>query len=507
MKKVFYILSAALMLVISSCDDFLGTLPDNRTIIDTPKAASELLTSGYTQGNYIFFLEPMTDNVTDRGVTLIPGIDSGELRTNEYGFKWKTSTDDFQETPNWYWTQAYGCIAAANHALEAIAEMESKGMNCDPQKGEAYLIRAYNHFMLVNVFAQHYNRATADQDLGIAYVTEPEDVIFGSYERTSVAEVYKKIGEDIEAGFDLINDASYGDTPKYHFTKAAAAAFICRYYLYMGVWDKAEYYANLALGANPTLRDWVEYNTISINVRQQRYTSVVEPANLLLTSTVGMMRSYYDQAFYRYGYSIAIDKEMLGTNNMLGMEWAYRTESYQVSSETKTFTKWEGYFKSQGLNANTGQFWIMQPLFTTDEVITNRIEALAMQGKYSQACEDIKTFFKTKIKGFKESTAVMNKVTPELVKNYYASYPDLEPFYKGELDEDKMAFVKCAVDLRRHDQLQEGSRWFDIKRFGIEVTHVDFNTGTKDILKKNDLRRAIQIPATAIEFGITPNPR
>ncbi|XLL74012.1 RagB/SusD family nutrient uptake outer membrane protein, partial [Myroides odoratimimus] len=38
-------------------------------------------------------------------------------------------------------------------------------------RAEALLARAYNHFMLVNLWAKHYNPATAESDLGIPYVT------------------------------------------------------------------------------------------------------------------------------------------------------------------------------------------------------------------------------------------------------------------------------------------------------------------------------------------------
>ena len=128
------------------------------------------------------------DNVTDRGNTLDPYVQPDWNRANRQAFYWEDIDMTYQDSPNYFWMASYQAIAAANHALEAIAELEAKGVDCSAQKGEALLCRAYNHFMLVNVFAQHYNPAFAAIDMGVAYVTEPEKEVFGHYERVSVKE-------------------------------------------------------------------------------------------------------------------------------------------------------------------------------------------------------------------------------------------------------------------------------------------------------------------------------
>ena len=53
----------------------------------------------------------------------------------------------------------------------------------------------------------------------------------------------------------------------------------------------------------------------------------------------------------------------------------------------------------------------------------------------------------------------------------------------------------------------EGGRWFDIKRFDIEITHEAYQTGATDVLVRRDLRRAVQIPEEVISYGVAPNPR
>ena len=220
-----YVAAFCAGLLSTACNDFLDEVPDNRTVIDTPEAVSELLVSAYPDANCVFFTESMSDNVTDRGNTLDPYVQPEWNRANRQAFYWEDIDMTYQDSPNYFWMASYQAIAAANHALEAIAELEAKGVDCSVQKGEALLCRAYNHFMLVNVFAQHYNPAFAATDMGVAYVTEPEKEVFGHYERVSVKDTYDRIRKDLEEGLPLISNKAYGDTPKYHFTREAAQAF------------------------------------------------------------------------------------------------------------------------------------------------------------------------------------------------------------------------------------------------------------------------------------------
>lgn len=327
--------------------------------------------------------------------------------------------------------------------------------------------------------------------------------MFGHYERVSVKETYDKIRKDLEEGLPLISNKAYGDTPKYHFTREAAQAFACRFYLYVGEWQKAIDAADEALGDNPTLRNWNEYIQMSTANREKNYTSVQESANLLLASTVSQFA--VDQSFYRYGYSTTVNNSLFQQNdNVVNGVWAYRAEAYNVSSEALTMMKWKPYLKSDGVNSNSGIYYVMDPLFTTDEVVCDRIEALAMAGRYDEACEDIELFLTNKVKNY---DSIAQPVTSLMVETYYKKFAPLHPFYENQMSEKQMAFVNCAVDFRRRELLMEGGRWFDIKRFDIEITHEAYQTGATDVLARRDLRRAVQIPEEVISYGVVPNPR
>ena len=69
-----------------------------------------------------------------------------------------------------------------------------------------------------------------------------------------------------------------------------------------------------------------------------------------------------------------------------------------------------------------------------------------------------------------------------------------------------------VLHMRRIETLGQGLRWFDIKRYGIEIWRRSTNAEGKvakqlDILPANDLRRAVQIPLKVRDAGLEANPR
>jgi starch-binding outer membrane protein, SusD/RagB family len=73
------------------------------------------------------------------------------------------------------------------------------------------------------------------------------------------------------------------------------------------------------------------------------------------------------------------------------------------------------------------------------------------------------------------------------------------------VSDEQVPIVQCILHFRRIETVFEGLRWFDIKRYGIEITHY-IGSKEKDVLKWNDLRKAIQIPQDVVAAGIEPNP-
>ena len=495
-KTILYFLGITLGLgIFTSCNDYLDKIPDNRTELKDVEAIGELLVSGYVDASYMQFCESMSDNVGDKGV------EGSYIKENEEAYFWsELYTSQFQDTPEFYWNSSYGAIATCNQALRAIEEMGNPE-EALPYKGEALLARAYAHFMLVNIFAKTYNPETAGSDLGIPYVTEPEDVVIKDYERETVAKVYELIKKDLEQGLPLIEDRAY-EVPKFHFNTLAANAFASRFYLYIGEWEKVIEHSNLVLSVDPTkvMRDWInEYRNFTYHELRARYTHSEESSNLLLVGQV----SWWGRQIARARYSLTADKrDEIYSDNISGGNWTYGVYG---STLFLNIPKLEEHFKYNSINSTTGRGYLMSPLFTIEEVLLNRAEAYAMNNDFDKSIEDLNIFLSERINSY---DPVLNTIDIDRIRTFYADNgSEINPYYL--LSDDQLYVVKCVTDFRRVEFVHEGMRWFDIRRFRLEVDHQVVEEGEFEASKllAEDPRKECQIPELAIEFGLKPNPR
>jgi hypothetical protein len=171
--------------------------------------------------------------------------------------------------------------------------------------------------------------------------------------------------------------------------------------------------------------------------------------------------------------------------------------------------------------AQIGIYRTVYPAFTGDEVLLTRAEANVMLKDYDAACADMTLW----LHNISKNTYVF---TPAKVQTFYSgigySYDDddhflstvkkhLHPAFAIDAENSMQeCMLQCVLGLRRIETLQTGLRWFDVKRYGIEIVRrIMDDKGVPmtlvDVLKKDDKRRAIQIPQKVRSAGIEANPR
>ncbi|THU39280.1 RagB/SusD family nutrient uptake outer membrane protein [Niastella caeni] len=482
-KIVTYTSFVLLLGTVTGCKKFLEKNPDNRASLESPEQVAQLLGTAYPQNNYMAFTESISDNVSDKGTG---GLDLTALQP----YFFKDVTENEQDSPEGYWSACYAAIAVANQALEACTSA-SDTAKYSSQKGEALVCRAYAHFMLVTLFAKTYNPNTAASDAGIPYVTTPEKVVFKNYSRKTVSYVYEMIEKDLVAGLPLLDDTRY-TVPRYHFTKAAANAFASRFYLFKQDYTKALAYANAVFSTtnvSASLRPWNStYLTLTYRELWARYAKASEPANLLLVETSSLWgRNYYNQ---RYGMDADKRTEILNSN-VTGGQYAFTRQTYTAGTNNYMLPKVNEYFVRLSVNATIGYPYVMVPLFTTEEVLFNRIEANIYLNNIPAAVEDLNAYAATRIFNY---NAASHTITTSKMQTYYGN------------SDPGIAALLTLLDFKRAEFVQEGMRWFDLLRYNIPVTHTT-TEGQTMTLEADDKRRVFQIPESAKLSGLELNPR
>jgi hypothetical protein len=492
MRKINITLSLLVVLSLTSCDDFLSETPDNRTQLDSPEKISEILVEAYPQANYMLFAETMTDNVFDSGDLTLSNVQ------NSLDYNWEMQIETQQDTPSDYWDACYRAIAHANQALDAIDKLGNPA-NLQPQKGEALLARAYSHFMLVSLFSQRYDPATAKSELGIPYVLSPETTLLKEYKRNTIEEVYNFIESDVEEGLKYVNN-DYAQ-PKFHFNVAAANSFASRFYTVIGKWDKVIAVSN-ALGNRPVgeLRDYQSYLDLDFNTGERKYSQESENTNLLIASA----SSVYSRTFSRNRFQMTgADRDVLfgAATNLANKGYLYRPLSYN-GQITIFVPKFVEYFRYTNVNAGIGQPFDALVLLSNDELFLNRIEAHIMTNQLAVANEEIDYFLSQRITAYNATT---DKVSEEkIVAKYPVIANEYTPFYT--MTAVQTSYIKAVAEMRRREFVHEGLRWLDIKRFALSITHKSYNE-PDNVLTKNDLRKAIQLPLHVTNTGVEKNPR
>lgn len=504
MKKHLHIIFLLfLLLSFSACERYLEVSPDSTLNVElnSEDKIAELLTAAYPEASYSSFLETRTDNVEERS-------NGAHSRLNEAMFFWEDYDQEDLDTPLNYWNACYTGIAQANKALELLATYP-KTERIKALYGEAFLLRAYLHFMLVNIWAEPYGTEKAKNSPGIPYLEKPEKNALVDYKRGTVAEVYHKIERDLKLGISLVSDDFYKN-PKFHFNKKAAYAFASRFYLMKGEWDLVIEYSNFVLGADPkqTIRNWNQYSTELSSNKTSLYTlyaSSSEPANLLLSTTESRIKR--NISIEKYGATTNSIANIFSKKGIDGCPEAKTLKLEQIytiahSKAPINNGRYLAKFDELSLFGNTGirprGLYVTNVLFSADEVLLNRMEAYTMKQNYNQAIDDLMDYLKGK---FDIELPCSREMFLSTSTEYYNLYT---PFYG--LSVKQLAMVKTITELRQKEFFHEGLRWFDIRRFYLPINRNSRNSLYRP-LQKEDPRKLLQIPIEAINRGLEPNHR
>jgi hypothetical protein len=243
LKYAFFFVAAVTTV---SCDDYLDIQPIGKVIPETITDYRAVLTKGYE----VF---PVHKNLTTlRTDEMILDDFSNDFVYWKDIYSWNDGAAD-RITTDFQYDALYNTIFYANVVInDASGKLESSA-DKDQLIGEAYALRAYAYFDLLNLFAKPYNAATAATDKGVPLALKVD--LEQAYIPESIAKVYEQILADKEEAKRLLNKDIQAKGINYRFSKAALYAMESRIFLYQKDWTKALAAADKALTYKNALVD------------------------------------------------------------------------------------------------------------------------------------------------------------------------------------------------------------------------------------------------------------
>ncbi len=255
MKKLHLIIIS--IVALTGCDKFLDIKPKDKFIPVTMSDYENMLNAGSTVNYGDQFWDLMSDDA------FLPEGEPGNLFSKQqvWGRRMYTfNPSPFEQGANdFLWSEGYKRIFYYNTVINNILEStEGTEANKKSVRAEALLHRAMEHLQLVNVYAHHYDAATAATQHGVPIALIAD--INAKFVRNTVKEVYEQILND--------GNAALADLPlknkltKFRASKAGGYALLARTYLFMGDYVNARKNADLAIGLQGTLKNMNTYNVI-----------------------------------------------------------------------------------------------------------------------------------------------------------------------------------------------------------------------------------------------------
>lgn len=437
MKKYIFSLLCLLAFGMTSCDSFLDIQPVGKVIPKTDDEFRALLAKAYNsiprdRGMANFRSDEMevADNQYDLNAYGYLQIwDDNSIKSSDVHFDWKNY---------------YHVIYIANEVIDNGNTIQSKDPAVVNQLiGEAYLLRAYMHFLLVNLHGQPYSveGAVHAKAIPLIWDTDTEKVRF----RNTVGEVFDAVLKDIHTASEYINVEKWEDKFSYRFNTTTVDAMKARVSLYMNNWKDALAAAESVMKADYKLVELTGEKPVLPN----HYTSSenINAAEFVMSNPVN--------------YATVLRPEFVA----LYAEDDLRLNQYFSQPDEET-----GLRKS--IKGGKNEF---NCSFRLGEVVLTAAEAAAQLNELDKA----------------------KKFLLQLVDKRYTA----EGIARVKTDISKLNqkdLLQFIYDERARELALEGHRWFDLRR----TTRPEIKKvveGETYILKQNDTRYTIPIPREAIQ--------
>lgn len=277
-KLVAYILLLGGLLSSTSCSDFTDIQPKGKNLLTTTTQLEMLLNAEFDMASSDW--QMMCGDMIYSFENIPTLINRPQKTRTSIILTWDESQQDYMAeltSSDANYSDMYGVIGTiANPILSRVDEAEGTEAVKNQLKCEAWTLRAYFHYLLVNKFAKAYNPATAAEDGGIPYMTEDDDITVMP-EKKTVQAVYDSILADAQRAIDLDALPETAVT-RMRVNKACPYAVKAFALLSMQRFEEAEEAANQALALNSQVDDYNNLlTTVTGYVTGGSYQAILRP--------------------------------------------------------------------------------------------------------------------------------------------------------------------------------------------------------------------------------------
>ena len=445
MKKYITIIFAALLFI--GCDDFLDIHPTGKVIAETGEEYRALLTDVYSKIPEDRGLTTLRSDEVKADYKSLEGLDY-----DSYFDIWNWT--DYNRNPSslyFGWRRYYHSCYIANYIIEHKSEITKATLKeIEQLVGESYMMRAYMHFLLANLYAPAYTHCEPAKTRGIPLSLKAD--VNAVLKCSSVEQVYKQILQDIDSAAVYMNVERWDEGLNYRFNTTTANALRARVALYMGNWSLALKEAKKVIAKYPELEDLnksgsllpTNYKSVeSIMALEQVITAQLMN---IISAEPNLIKIYTskDKRLSKYFFDNGYDDNFVKI-------WSYRQRN--SSEERCTFRAAEFYLIAAESSNELGSL---------DESINYMMELLKKRYS-SKGCEEYSLHLRT---------LKQNGLREEIAKE------------------------------RQREFAYQGHRWFDLRRTTqpelVKVFAVSEDESQTYTLEQGDERYTLRFPAEAV---------
>lgn len=437
-KKLYMAFAVIGGCLFASCDSYLDIQPVGKVIPNTLDEYRSLFITAY---NYNMYDRALCEMRTDE-VALV--ADETDMLSYKNIITWSDANTD-ASTASFGWEYYYKAIYYANAVIDKKDEMaEGSQDDINQLVGEAYLMRAYMHFLLVNLYGMPYTKEGAPETKAVPLKWDLDLEKLPS--RATVEKLYEAVLSDIESARGLMNVKEWEIKYRYRFSVLSVDALESRVRLYMGGWQEAYDAAERVLAQKSDLED---FNSEDVNLPNQYQSAEMITA----------YEQIYSTSTHKVSYVAADFLQKYDAVNDL------RPAKFYGSADEN------GNCPVNKVNG-TSQY---RCSFRTGELYLNSAEAAARLDKLKEARARLLQLMEKRYtaKGYAQKVTAVNAMNKE-------------------------ALITEILEERARELAFEGHRWFDLRRT-TRPAIVRIVDGTTYTLQQDDARYTLGIPRVATD--------